>query len=108
MLYVVSFKCNLLCLSRLSECRSGIRGNEFDLARINGKLCNGEGYAMGLVQLCENSNVNIVVNDVDIVMHINNMNCYEYVYCFCVDPIVSVDETVIDKIYVPAMKSYYK
>lgn len=78
------------------------------LERAYGKLCNGEGYAVGLVQLCENSNVNIVVNDVDIVMHINNMNCYEYVYCFCVDPIVSVDGTVIDKIYVPAMKSYYK
>ena len=71
------------------------------------KLCNGEGYAKGLVELCSKGKVDIEVKDVDIVMHIDNMNCYEHVYCFYIEPITAPDGTLIDRIYVPAMKSYY-
>ena len=47
----------------------------------------------------------VVVNNVRMVLHTDNLNCRQYVYCFDVEPIEVEGQTPITKIYVPAMNN---
>lgn len=72
------------------------------------KLRNGEGYAKGLVALQDKQRTDISVIGFRCMLEVNGMGYYEYVYCFYIDPITTDEGIIIDRIYVPAMKSYYK
>ena len=71
------------------------------------KLCNGECYADGLNEAVKNGSVDIVIYNADIIVQRDDRGYMEYVYCFYIKPITTPDGTVIDMLYVPAMKSYY-
>ena len=72
------------------------------------KILCGECYAENLYEQSKNMIVNIKVTDYMLEIQRDNLNCLQYVYCFCIEPIIADDGTVIDRIYVPAMKSYYE
>lgn len=71
------------------------------------KLCNGECYADGLNEAVKNGSVDIVIYNSDIKVQRDDRGYMEYVYCFYIEPITAPDGTVIDMLYVPALKSYY-
>ena len=71
------------------------------------KLCQGECYAEGLYEASQNSNLTITVNDSSLEVQRDNWGCLQYVYRFDIEPITAPDGTEIDRVFVPAMKSYY-
>ena len=71
------------------------------------KLYNGECYSPGLEKMYGADCINIDIQNVRLVLQVDNLNCYEYVYCFYIEPITTPDGTEIDRLFVPAMKSYY-
>ena len=69
------------------------------------KLCNGGGF---IEDFDGDIGVNeVVVTDADIDICEDDKGYLEYVYVFYIEPIYTEDGTLIDRIYVPAMKSYY-
>lgn len=72
------------------------------------KLCQGECYAEGLYEASQNGDVNITVKDYRLEVQRDNFGCLQYVYRFGIEPITAPDGTKIDRVFVPAMKSYYE
>ena len=72
------------------------------------KLCQGECYAEGLYEATQIGNVTITVNDYSLEVQRDNWGCLQYVYRFDIEPITVPDGTAIDRVFVPAMKSYYE
>lgn len=82
-----------------------LRENSLSPEEAYENLCAGECYAEGLVEATQNGKVDVVVNNVRMVLHTDNLNCRQYVYCFDVEPIEVEGQTPITKIYVPAMNN---
>ena len=72
------------------------------------KLCQGECYAEGLYEASQNGDVTITVKDYRLEVQRDNFGCLQYVYRFNIEPITAPDGTKIDRVFVPAMKSYYE
>ena len=72
------------------------------------KLCNGEFYTAMPVDLEEMDEINLKVEDISMEPERDSRGCLEYVYCFYIEPITTPDGIEIDRVFVPAMKSYYE
>ena len=72
------------------------------------KLCSGEFYTAMPVDLEEMDEINLKVEDISMEPERDSRGCLEYVYCFYIEPITTPDGIEIDRVFVPAMKSYYE
>lgn len=85
-----------------------IYGNIAQPKQAYDKLCQGECYAEGLYEAAQSGSVTITVKDYRLEVQRDNFGCLQYVYRFDIEPITAPDGTVIDRVFVPAMKSYYE
>ena len=71
------------------------------------KIKEGKFYVDTRNVFSGNGKIDLIVCDYNLQVRKDNFNCLQYVYCFYIEPITTPEGTEIDRVFVPAMKSYY-